>query len=81
VSDGDASTTVMLQAMHNSNGSEKIIGFDNVKLTMQAPNAINGLLGASPKSGNVIYDLQGRRVNAQSALKGVYIQNGRKTVK
>ena len=81
VSDGDASTTVMLQAMHNSNGSEKIIGFDNVKLTMQAPNAINGLLGASQKSGNVIYDLQGRRVNAQSALKGVYIQNGRKTVK
>ena len=81
VSDGDASTTVMLQAMHNSNGSEKIIGFDNVKLTMQAPNAINGLLGASQKSGNVIYDLQGRRVNAQSVLKGVYIQNGRKTVK
>ncbi len=29
-SDGKAVTTVTLQALHNSNGSEKIIGFDNV---------------------------------------------------
>ena len=33
LSDGQASTTVALVAMHNSNGSEKIIGFDNVRLT------------------------------------------------
>ena len=31
-SDGKASTTIALVAMHNSNGNEKIIGFDNVKL-------------------------------------------------
>jgi len=80
-SDGSASTTVMLQAMHNSNGSEKIIGFDNVKLTMQTPNAINGLQEASQRGQNVIYDLQGRRVKSQTALKGVYIQNGRKVLK
>ena len=80
-SDGSASTTVMLQAMHNSNGSEKIIGFDNVKLTIQTPNAINGLQEASQRGQNVIYDLQGRRVKSQTALKGVYIQNGRKVLK
>ena len=31
-SDGEASTTIQLAAIHNSDGSEKIIGFDNVKL-------------------------------------------------
>ena len=32
-SDGRSSTTVALVAMHNNNGTEKIIGFDNVRLT------------------------------------------------
>ena len=31
-SDGHASTTILLSAIHNSNGSEKIIGFDNVRI-------------------------------------------------
>jgi len=35
-SDGQASTTVQLAAIHNSAGSEKIIGFDNVRLTLQS---------------------------------------------
>ena len=32
-SDGNAATTITLQALHNSNGSEKIIGFDNIVIT------------------------------------------------
>ena len=32
-SDGRSSSTVCLQAMHNYSGTEKIIGFDNVRLT------------------------------------------------
>ena len=33
-SDGKASTTIRLEAVHTSNGTEKIIGFDNVRLTV-----------------------------------------------
>ena len=33
-SDGKASTTIRLEAVHTSNGTEKIIGFDNVTLTL-----------------------------------------------
>ena len=32
-SDGSASTTIQLAAIHNSDGSEKIIGFDNILIT------------------------------------------------
>ena len=79
VSDGEASTTVMLSAMHNNNGTEKIIGFDNVLLTLQQPDAIQTVRESAVHS-DVLYDLQGRRVTKQSA-KGLYIQNGHKVVK
>ncbi len=48
-SDGAASTTIQLEAMHNSNGSEKIIGFDNVALTY----IDNGILGDVNQDGTV----------------------------
>ena len=93
VSDGDASTTVILSAIHTSSGSEKIIGFDNVVLTQQVPDAIEEVQGTKYKvqsTDGSVYDLTGRRVNSasldvegnRSALpKGVYIQNGRKIIR
>ena len=41
-SNGEASTTIRLSAMHNDNGSEKIIGFDNVRLTYLGFDKGNG---------------------------------------
>ncbi len=96
VSDGEASTTVLLSAMHNSNGSEKIIGFDNVVLTLQEPDAIEEIRNsltpdASPTEkgdDGAVYDLQGRKVADSNELsiknsltKGVFIVGGKKVVK
>ena len=90
-SDGEASTTLLLSAVHTSNGSEKIIGFDNVELTLQ-PTGIEevqefkgsrGSKGSkssrsSRVQGSEYYDLQGRKVT--SPQKGVYIVDGEKKV-
>ena len=76
-SDGEASTTILLSAMHNSSGSEKIIGFDNVTLQKQIPDAIRTL--QSPKESNALYDLQGRKVSGKTKT-GIYIGNGKKLV-
>ena len=77
-SNGEASTTVMLSAVHTSSGSAKIIGFDNVVLKEQKTDGIRqvGVIGgvAGP-----VYDLQGRRVKQPGT--GLYIQNGRKVVR
>ena len=62
-SNGFGATTVRLQAMHNSADSEKIIGFDNVKLVSPTPTAISDLQ-PTPLPVAAIYDLQGRRVLA-----------------
>ena len=43
-SDGQASTTVMLSAVHTANGSEKVIGFDNVTLRLVGDADGNGHL-------------------------------------
>ena len=77
-SDGQASTTILLSAVHTSNGSEKIIGFDNLKLSRKVSDGIN----THPATGgqqpaNDSYDLQGRPVNPQSA-RGIYIRQGKK---
>ena len=78
-SDGQAATIIRLSAMHNSNGSEKIIGFDNVvaKL-MQSVDVIEHTVANRPEQAQ-LYDLQGR-VAAQPAARGLYIRNGRKVV-
>ena len=78
-SDGEASTTIMLSAMHNSNGSEKIIGFDNVVLVAKQSDAIRQLQQQGAPSA--AYDLQGRRLSSKSASKGVYILDGKKIVR
>lgn len=78
-SDGIAATTIVLMAMHNYSGTEKIIGFDNVTLVKQEETGISPLPGtASSASPDCLYDLQGRRVEAPS--HGIYVRKGRKTV-
>ncbi len=77
-SDGEASTTVRLSAQHTTAGSEKIIGFDNVVLTQQVPDAIEGV--TEPFQSQHVYDLSGRRVNTIHH-KGIYIQGNRKVVR
>ena len=79
-SDGQASTTIRLSAMHNNNSSEKFIGFDNVVLTRQEPVGIRQTeASSSPAYPGPVYDLQGRRV-ANPASKGLYIKDSRKYV-
>ncbi|MCH5176479.1 MAG: BNR-4 repeat-containing protein [Prevotellaceae bacterium] len=78
-SDGAASTTLLFAAMHNSNGSEKIIGFDNVALTLHTSDAILHP-AQTAQAASPIYDLQGRIVN-HPQQRGIYIQNGKKLLK
>ena len=78
-SNGEAATTISLAAIHNSDGSEKIIGWDNVVLTKEEIDAIESVLPSSmsDKDGET-YDLSGRRVT--HPRKGIYIQNNKKIV-
>ena len=77
-SNGEASTTIRLSAVHNSNGSSKIIGFDNVVLTKKTPDAISST-PSNVKNGP-LYDVAGRRL-ATPPAKGVYIDSGRKIIR
>ena len=76
-SDGIASTTIRLVAMHNNNGTEKIIGFDNVTLKKHIVDAVRTPL--SPKESTTFYDLQGRKVTG-TPKSGVLIGKGKKLV-
>ena len=89
-SNGSASTTVRLAAKHTSDGSTKIIGFDNVVLTKNIPDGIDGLTPkpSSKDEGSEYYDLSGRRVsNGQWKMdngqlpRGIYLQRGKKVIK
>ena len=78
-SDGEASTTIQLAAIHNSDGSEKIIGFDNVTLQLDPNTGVDGVTKSGKEvPSNVMYDLCGRRV--QVPQRGVYIKRGKKVV-
>lgn len=79
-SDGEASTTVMLSAVHNSNGSEKIIGFDNVVLLKQVVDGISDVSLKDRQKSDAVYDLNGRRVSDSVLPKGIYIRGGKKHV-
>lgn len=81
-SDGKASTTVMLSAVHNSDGSEKIIGWDNVVITKNGETAITNINNGSGVANNSqIYNIAGQKVNKSNLSKGLYIQGKRKIVK
>ena len=64
-SDGQAPTTVRFTAYHNNNGTEKIIGFDNICLEKAIAGRIEEL-NDSPSfgggRGEAFFDLQGRRI-------------------
>ena len=78
-SDGEASTTVMLAAMHNDNGSEKFIGFDNVVLTQEIVDAIRTIEPDNTDASD-IFDLQGRKLST-TPDKGIYIVKGKKVIR
>ena len=80
-SNGKASTTIALTAMHNNNGTEKIIGFDNVVLTRKEVTGV-GSVPTNSKKGttNQVYDLQGRQTSRATAAPGIYIRQGHKVV-
>jgi len=81
-SDGVASTTVGLTAMHNNNGTEKIIGFDNVAVTLLQPSSIGESCIASPLHPTAVYDLLGRRQdNTPTTQKGIHVVGGKKIAK
>ena len=81
-SDGDASTTIALAAIHTTNGQTKIIGFDNLLLTYITSTGIQTISNhANASATGNLYDLQGRQVGRQPVSKGIYIHNGRKVVK
>jgi hypothetical protein len=79
MSDGFASTTILLTAMHNYNGTEKIIGFDNVMIAQDQTNGIRDLPSSAFRHPSSTYDLQGRHVKRPA--KGIYIEEGRKVVR
>ncbi len=77
-SDGIASTTILLSAIHTSNGSEKIIGFDNVEL-ISTPTSIKNVRNRQNSSpSSEVYDLSGRRIKAPK--QGLYVVDGKKKV-
>ena len=92
-SDGDHPTTIQLQAKHNSDNTEKIIGFDNVVLTKKEPVGIGRLTPADEAESSKfkvqsseLYNLTGQKVVHRTSSggtlpKGIYIQGNRKIVK
>ena len=69
----------MLSAIHNSDGSEKFIGFDNVVLLTTSVGISEN--GSTPlEASQTVYDLNGRRLSPSALKKGVYIRGGKKLV-
>ena len=77
-SDGQATTTISLVAMHNSAGSEKIIGWDNIELTRDPETGIDAAKPTTHQAANALtFDLNGRRAPHPTA-PGIYVSQGRK---
>lgn len=85
-SDGRTTTTIGFYAVHTSNGSEKILGFDNIALAY-TPTAIKSIPTTSAGMMNV-YTLDGRFVKTQTNKEeakqglapGIYIIGNEKAV-
>ena len=78
-SDGEATTTIQLIAMHNSDGSEKIIGWDNIVLTQLQGDGVK-VLDRSNSRPAAIYDLGGREVSDLTSQHGVFIRDNKKVL-
>ena len=83
-SDGEASTTIRLSAVHISSGSSKIIGFDNVVLTRQNTDGIEDFEKKKMRyseNEKGIYNITGRKVSSSHLKKGIYIIEGKKIIR
>lgn len=70
-SDGEASTAVGLVAVHTSAGSEKIIGWDNVRLTLIPGTGLREQADVQAGDADApIFDLSGRRVHHNHSVGG-----------
>ncbi len=80
-SDGKASTTVSLSAVHTSSGSEKIIGFDNVTLDKRGATGVNTVCREETADRSV-FNMAGQKVarDVKGLPAGLYIQGKRKVV-
>lgn len=78
---GTEEVAVALAAVHTANGSEKIIGFDNVALVQKtAPDGI--IVPVRQHKEAPTFDLSGRRTSAHNSfLRGMYIQGGVKVLR
>lgn len=84
-SDGKTSTTISLSAIHTANGSEKIIGFDNVMIENANINSIQQINKEDNSTNSAIYTLSGQLVKRpQNTSKhlpaGVYVQGHKKVI-
>ena len=95
-SDGIASTTIALTAMHNYNGTEKIIGFDNVIITKHQSTGIDERLRVGDRRSGMIEKIRngdddGEHQSSENVYDlqghrlsqkrpGIIIQNGEKYV-
>jgi hypothetical protein len=68
---GTGSKTIRVQDMYLTNNDD---------YSPQVLTAIPTVAADSPRTAPAIYDLQGRKVEAASLSKGLYIINGRKVV-
>ncbi len=84
--DGKEVTLIGFKAVHTSNGSEKIIGFDNIKLA-SVPTSIEGINTDKPSVVDV-YSIDGKLIKRQvlrntattGLVQGIYIIGGEKVV-
>jgi len=83
-SDGTAPTTIILTAMHNSSGSEKIIGFDNISIRKHHAVGIGATRQDATQphddTRQTWYDLSGRRIQTPTR-HGIYIHGKRKALR
>ena len=86
-SNGQIVTTIGFSAIHTSNGSEKILGFDNIALSHTPPTSISS---TEPQSSNQVdvYSIDGRLLKRQTSkdkstvhlAPGLYIIGGEKVI-
>ena len=77
-SDGEASTTISLSAIHNSAGSEKIIGFDNVILQLVEADEPDEPVIDDPTDEPGDTPVSIRHTEAETLSQPLYDLNGRR---
>ncbi len=70
-SNGNEIAKVGFSAVHTSGGSEKIIGFDNIKIEQDVWDGIQSTPDSRKQEDTTLYDLTGRRTRGKTT-KGIY---------